>query len=157
MLFNGSPIQRKIAVNHLGLCRGGIARRALIRTLEDSSAPTDLRGYAAELLHLHEHRETVQACARALRDAMPEVRFWAVYTLGQLKGRLNDRIRSSLDAVRSDPAVAPGWWSVGREAQATLSESPEQRLQLQSEVEAVLADPKSSPEDKRWAECYHIP
>jgi hypothetical protein len=56
-----------------------------------------------------------------------------------------------------DREVAPGWWSVGKEAQAMmvgLRDIPEERIKLQAEVRRVQEDPNASVEDRRWAECY---
>jgi hypothetical protein len=58
-------------------------RHALIETLDDRAAPAMVQAWAAERLHLHIFQETVRACLRAVEDPDPEVRLWAVYTLGK--------------------------------------------------------------------------
>ncbi len=64
----------------------------------------------------------------------------------------------ALEKMLSDEEIAPGnWWPVGREALAMLGHlEPKYRAQLDSETERVLGDPKSSPEDLRWAEGYSL-
>jgi hypothetical protein len=62
-----------------------------------------------------------------------------------------------LEKVLNDTEVAPGWWSVGREAQAMivgLRDDPSDQERLQAEIRRVQDDPNASPEDRRWAECY---
>ena len=56
-----------------------------------------------------------------------------------------------------DQQVAPGWWSVGREAQAMIvgfRNDPGEKERLQSEIQRVLQDASASAEDRRWADCY---
>jgi hypothetical protein len=64
---------------------------------------------------------------------------------------------SFLEKVLRDKEVAPGWWSVAREAQAiilSMRNNPSEQEQLQSEVRRVLQDPNVYSKDRRWAECY---
>jgi hypothetical protein len=62
-----------------------------------------------------------------------------------------------LETVLRDEEVAPGWWSVGREAQAAIvaiSDDPTARERLQKEIRLIRDDPNASPEDQRWAKRY---
>ena len=62
-------------------------RPALIEVLEDTSAPANVRGWAAERRAMHISQATVQACLRATEDSTPEVRIWSVCTLGRRRRR----------------------------------------------------------------------
>jgi hypothetical protein len=136
-------------------------RRILIEVLEDPTAPGEVRGWAAERLHLHISQETVRACIRAAEDPSPEVRLWAVYTLGVAASGwegphllYRDAVAPVLERVLADAAVVPGWWSVRREAQAHLPSvhgSAAEEACLQTEIQAILEDTSASFEDKRWA------
>jgi len=98
---------------------------------------------------------------RAVEDPSPEVRIWAVYTLGFAaapygvpRAPYRDVVAPVLERLLSDDAVVPGWWSVGREAQAhlpRLHESLDEEARLQAEIQTILNDPSASLEDKRWA------
>jgi|SRR5271165_5477047 len=147
------------AVQDIAFINRRPVRRALIEIVLDNAAPLGLRERATEMLHLHSCRETAEACAKALADPNVNIRFWAAYTLGQIadKSSLREIIASALKEVLGDQEVAPGWWSVGREAQASivgLRDDPGERERLRAEVRRILTDPKASAEDRRWAECY---
>jgi hypothetical protein len=127
--------------------------------MEDSAAPIDARERAAEMLNHQSGRTTAEACARALKDPNPIIRFWAAYSLGQVswQGDLRKFVAAALESILHDEAVAPGWWSVGREAQALIvgqRNIPGEEAALQAEIAQIQQDPNASAEDKRWAECY---
>jgi hypothetical protein len=134
-------------------------RRAFIDILNDTAAPLEVRERATENLHLQGSRETAEACARALGDQNASIRFWAAYVLGQIGHlhRLREIAASALEKVMDDQEVAPGWWSVGREAQAMIvgfRNDPGEKERLQSEIQRILQDANASAEDRRWADCY---
>lgn len=141
-------------------CRAG--RDALIDILLDASQPSQVRGSVAEALAHQNDRKTARALIRTLPDPDPSVRFWAVFGLWQSvaysRSRYREEAIEALRSARHDPVVAPGWWAVGREAQAALESllppSPEEEANRKAEKEAILADPQSSPEERRWAESY---
>jgi hypothetical protein len=100
-------------------------------------------------------------CAKALDDEVASIRFWAAYTLGEIpvfRKSLRGLAISILERALDDTGVAPGWWSVGREAQAMVANlrgnSDQERLQ--GEIQSVRQDPNASAEDRRWAECYGV-
>jgi hypothetical protein len=136
-------------------------RHALIEVLEDRAAPAEVRGWAAERLHLHTSRETVNACIRAVEDPSPEVRLWAVYTLGCAASSWSvphplygDIVTPVLERALADDGVVPGWWAVRREAQGWLPQlhgSAEEEARLQAEIQTILSDPSASVEEKNWA------
>lgn len=165
-LRTGTPMQQYWVVNGIAFFDNQRDRRKvrhiLIGILEDPVAPAEVRGWAAERLHLHMSQETVRACIRAASDPSPEVRLWAVYTLGVCASAFRetphplyrDQVAPVLERALEDTAVVPGWWSVRREAQAHLPSvrgSSADEAQLQAEIQTVLRDPSASLEDKRWA------
>ena len=160
VMQRGSPEEQISATDELAFLRGRSVRRALIGIMGDASVLLQVRERATEMLHLQSHRETVEACAIALRAQTIGIRFWAAYTLGNLGfsgTALGAIAASALEGVLRDPEIAPGWWSVGREAQALIpalrgDSAEEQRLQ--EEIRRILEDPNAPPEDRRWAECY---
>jgi hypothetical protein len=165
-LRSGTPMQQYWVVNEIAFstnqrdrCK---VRRTLIGVLEDPAAPEEVRAWAAERLDMHISQETVRACIRAAEDPSPEVRLWAICTLGLAASCFGERphplyrdaVLPVLERALADTAVVPGWWPVHREAQAHLpyvrgSTAEEARLQI--EVQAVLNDPSASYGDKRWA------
>ena len=160
VLDKGSLEEQIRAVEALAFVPQRPVRRTLIGILSNSAAPLDVRERATEMLHLHESRETAEACAKALGDPSASIRFWAAYTLGQIAGfrkGIPEIAAPALASVLDDREVAPGWWSVGREAQASivgLRGDPGERERLQAEIRRVQQDPTASAEDRRWAECY---
>ena len=165
-LRSGTSEQRYWVVNEIAFFTSDRdrrkVRRALIEVLDDLPAPAEVRGWAAERLHMHISQDTVRACVRAAADPNPEVRLWAVYTLGVAGSNYGgvphplyrDVVASVLERALADDAVVPGWWSVRREAQAHLPDlhgSPEEEACLQAEIQTILNDPAASREDKHWA------
>src|SRR5262249_37061233 len=113
--------------------------------------------WAVERLHLHISRVTVTACLRAVEDPDPEVRLWAVCTLGHAASEqplYRDEVIPVLERMLRDGAVVSGWWSVRCEAQAqmvSLCGGSERESRFQAEIQAILRDPNAPAEEKRWA------
>ena len=135
------------------------ALRALMQLVNDRTVPQVVRTEAIESLGCIGSRRAMPVLLCALADPLPEVRFWAVYSLGLFlrswwarTGRVGAEveIRSALDKMVGDEAAAPTWWSVGREAQAVLAEP----AALKAAVQEVLENPDATDEERRWAECY---
>jgi hypothetical protein len=164
-LRSGTSEQRYWVVDQIAFFTGYQdrckVRHALIEVLEDRAAPAEVRGWAAERLQRHVSQETVRACVRAVEDPSPEVRLWAVYTLGcAAQGwsvphpLYGDVVTPVLERALADDGVVPGWWAVRREAQGWLPQlhgSAEEEARLQAEILTILSDPSASVEDKRWA------
>ena len=151
---SGTLEEQRTAVQRLSFIRSRPARRVLIDILNDTAAPLEVRECATEMLHLHANRETAEACAKALDDEVASIRFWAAYTLGQIPV-----FRKSLrELALDDTAVALGWWSVGREAQAMIANlrGNGDKERLQAEIHSVRQDPSASAGNHRWAECYGL-
>jgi hypothetical protein len=156
-LRSGTPQQRYWVTNHIAFFDRRQVRPALIEVLDDATAPDYVRGWAAERLHKHISQTTVTACLRAIKDPSPEVRLWAVYTLGHAASMhpvFRDDVIPVLERMLSDDAVVQGWWSVRREAQsymARLCGGADGESRLQAEIQTILKDPNASAEDKHWA------
>ena len=94
-----------------------------------------------------------------LLDPYPEIRLWAVFTLGcsaQSLSRCRASVIQVLERKLTDDAVAPGWWSVSREAQAWLASlrGGDEAERLQREIQVILHDDAASAENKFWAGFY---
>ena len=161
MLASESPEEQRIAVERVAFIRCRSVRRALIEIVDDVAAPLEIRECAAEMLHVQESRETVEACGRALNDQQVSIRFWAAYALGEIpvfRPSLCELAVSFLQKALNDTEVASGWWSVAREAQASIANlrGYGEQDRLQTEIQSVLLDPHASSEERRWAECYGV-
>ncbi len=155
-LRDGTDEQRYCVVNEISFSKGHRVRRALIEVLDDTTSPAFVRGWAAERLQMHISRKTVEACLRAIEDPNPEVRLWAVYTLGYAPSErpvFRGTAIPVLERMLADSGVVPGWWPVRREAQARLANlrGEDDLNRLQAEIQAILKDPTASAEDKYWA------
>src|SRR5271165_5727741 len=161
VLKTGTPDQQFCVVDQIAFFDSRRARRALIDELNNTAAPEHVRGWAAERLGRHLCARTVRACADAAQDPSPEVRLWAVSTLGTAASWhpvYRDIVIPILGSKTTDQAFAEGCWRVGREAQiqlASLRKTPDDMDRLQAEIQRILKDPAASPEDKRWADFYN--
>ena len=108
-----------------------------------------MRAEAAESLGCFGDTRAIPVLLFALKDESPELRFWAVFALGN-SFMADDRVEPGLQAVIADKGVAPGWWSVGQEAKAMLTD----HALLQNEIREILSNPNAPEEDRRWAQCY---
>ena len=160
VLTKDSLEEQVSAIDEVAMSNGRSARRVLIELMSNSSLPVLLRERATEMLHFHACAETVEACSRLLSDPNVSMRFWAAYTLGQcsaFRSGVSESTALALERALSDHEVAPGWWSVSREAQALITNVRKDRIameQLQLEIRQILKDPNASPTDRRWAEFY---
>jgi HEAT repeat protein len=165
-LYDTNPSRRHGAARALGWipAAGGRAAKALTRALSDPSQPQPVREEAAESLAYLRYAQAIPALISVLDEADVRMRFWAVFGLGGIAqwkrdgGGADPRVVAALERMLSDEEVAPGnWWSVGREALAMLGRfEPGYQARLDYETQRVLQDPKSSPEDMRWAEGYGL-
>lgn len=160
VIDRGSSEDQISAIDELAFLSGRSVRRTLINLIDDNRMAPEVRERAIEMLHLQPSRETVDACTRVLHSGSVTLRFWATYTLGNSmfsRSGLGTVAASALESVLNDPEIAPGWWSVGREAKAllvNLREDTAEEEQLQADIRKILQDPNSSPAERRWAECY---
>ncbi|HET8548849.1 MAG TPA: HEAT repeat domain-containing protein [Bryobacteraceae bacterium] len=144
------------AIDRLGCLRSPPVTSFLIAVLKNRAEDVRMRGRAAETLALHETARATRALISSLDDPAVEVRFWAVFALGSHPAR---KAIPAVEAMLGDHAVLPGWWSVAQEAEAVLDSLRTgcgRSAELQTRVEAILADEHASAEDRRWAECYDV-
>lgn len=93
--------------------------------LADRERDPKVRGQAAEsigeLFEYHRaspaRRRAVAALLVALGDELPEVRFWAVFSLGKIR---DAAAVPAIQALTGDPAVIAGWGAVDAEARGAL-------------------------------------
>jgi HEAT repeat protein len=160
-LYDQNPHRRQAAARALGWIpnAGRRAAKALIQALSDHSQPQPVREEAAESLAYCGYKPAIPPLIAVLDEPDVRIRFWSVFALGGIGQCCGDRsMVPALERMLGDHEVPPGnWWSVGREALAMLGAfSREYRTKLQAEIDRVLADPGSSPDDRRWAEAYDL-
>ncbi|MEZ5352126.1 MAG: HEAT repeat domain-containing protein [Bryobacteraceae bacterium] len=121
LLGDDNPHRRHAAARALGWIDnpGRQAALALARCLADPTQPQPAREEAAESLSYVGTRETIEPLVAALSDADVRIRFWAAF--GLVSSRSDPRAIQGLERVLQDGEAPPGnWWSVGKEALATL-------------------------------------
>ena len=106
--------KRTAAAYALGLLKDMRAIEPLVRVLNGKNEHPKLRSQAAEALANFNHPEVIDSLLKALKDKEPEVRFWAVYALGQLKAKKALPVLKRL--AEKDHTLVPNWWTVDREA-----------------------------------------
>jgi HEAT repeat protein len=109
---------RRMAAHSLGRLDDPRGRDVLFRVVKDSNVPPEVRGDATEALTHFQDVRAVPALIEQLHDPSPEVRFWAVFSLGQLAD--TDVIPELERIATEDDAVAPGWWSLRKEARDAI-------------------------------------
>lgn len=108
------PWARRLAAQSLGWLDEAEGRDALFRVVKDQTVPPEVRGDAAEALSYFRDTRSVPILLDQLRDPSPDVRFWAVFALGQLA---EPDVLPELERIAaSDDAVLPQWWSIRKEA-----------------------------------------
>jgi HEAT repeat protein len=116
LLLDGAEHEwvRRLAAQALGRLEDPHGREVLLRVVKDPGQPPGVRGDAAEALTNFQDARAVPTLLAQLGDPSPEVRFWAVFALGVLGG---PEVVPELERVAAtDDGVAPGWWSVRKEA-----------------------------------------
>lgn len=101
---------------------------ALWGALVDERETPQVRGQAAEgignqlmsftKLAPARQRQVEAALAAGLRDPAPELRFWCLYAVGQMR---LVHLRDEVAALRGDTALCPWMWRVGDEAADVLT------------------------------------
>lgn len=109
---------RKLAAHALGWLHDSRARDALLRVVKNPDEPPGVRGDAAEALTVVRDVRSVPTLLEQLHDSSSEVRFWAVFALGQLA---EPDVLPALERIAAeDEAVVTGWWSVRKEARDAI-------------------------------------
>jgi HEAT repeat protein len=129
-LYDANPDRRHAAARALGWIwpPSKRAAKALIRALLDKSQPQPVREEAAESLAYSHCAQAIPPLISVLGEPDVMIRFWAVFALGGIAqwrinkgGGADSRVIEALESRLSDQEVPPGnWWTVGREALASL-------------------------------------
>lgn len=144
----------------MDLAREQRAAKALVAALLDQSQPQPAREEAAESLAYSSNKQAIEPLISVLPEPDVRIRFWAVFALGGIAQRRSDRVVlrviQALENMLDDEETPPGnWWSVGRESLAMLGKlHPKYAARLNSEIQQVMSDPNSQPQDLRWAGSY---
>ncbi len=109
---------RRLAAHTLGWLNDPRGRDVLFRVIKDPHVPPEIRGDAIEALTGFIDVRAVPTLLEQLRDPSPEIRFWAVFSLGQLAD--TDVIPELERIANHDDAVVPGLWSLRREARDAI-------------------------------------
>jgi HEAT repeat protein len=111
-------ITRKLAVYALGEIGNGRVLDFLLSILTNPNENPEVRGQIAEAIGvLDAEKASLPVLLNLLNDDSAEVRFWAIYALGELGD--NDVI-PSLEALVNDSSMVENWWTVGQEASETI-------------------------------------
>jgi HEAT repeat protein len=110
---------RLAATYALGLLDDSRKIEPLIAKLQDQQEEAAIRGMAAEVLGNSYDSRAIAPLLEALADPEVEVRFWAVFALGELGAEA--ALPALYRLAASDEAVLPGWWSVQQEARSSIA------------------------------------
>lgn len=109
-----NPHVRKVAVLTLGYIGSEAALTALLACIDDPRQLEAVQGCAMEALNCFpNHPVALTIVVAGLQHPLGEVRFWAVYALGEI-GSLEHI--PALEALLDDATEIPNWWTVGQEA-----------------------------------------
>jgi HEAT repeat protein len=84
LLDGPNPTKQAAAAWVLGWLRAVDAVPSLQATAENPHRPTDVRSHAIEALGVMKASDGVESLIRLLSDQLPEVRYWAAYSLGRI-------------------------------------------------------------------------
>jgi HEAT repeat protein len=116
-LKNGKRVMNRTAAAY-ALNWRKTAILALEKSLDNRQEHPKVRGQAAESL-AHNHREkSHRVLLRNLADPSKEVRFWCAYALAEMGEA--DALIPLKDLVKRDHRIVKGFWSVSREARASI-------------------------------------
>jgi hypothetical protein len=118
LLHGRRVLNRAAAAYALNLTHGKPAIPALERTVANKREHPKVRGQAAESL-AHNHRpESHRVLRENLDDASKDVRFWCAYSLAQMADE--EALIPLKRLAESDHRLVRGFWSVSREANASI-------------------------------------
>lgn len=162
-LHDTNPHRQAAAARALGWVSWGNNRaaRELSAVLADTSRTPAVRAEAAEPLAYQHANRAIPSLLAALHDPDPQIRYWAVFSLGSISHRHSRRQRDprvvpALEAMLHDGAVPSNQWnSVGQEALSVLANDihglPRYAELYQRELERIRQDPQASEAQRRWA------
>lgn len=116
---------RTAAAYGLGLLGDNHAVEPLVNKLADQNEDPQVRGQAAEALSDIRDNRAVTPLIAALRDTSVEVRFWAVFALGQLGDR--QALPELERLAATDEAILSGWGALNKEAADAIESIQAQR------------------------------
>lgn len=105
---------RKSAIYALGIIGDLKAFDAIVQKLNDPNEQVDVRGMAAESLSDFRDEFAVPPLIQALSDESPEIRYWAVYALGQLQDK--KAIPFLQEIITKDHSTLTEWGTIKKEA-----------------------------------------
>lgn len=109
---------RFAAAYALGLIGRDSAISSILEAAQDTREETRVRGAAIEALADIRNPRVIQDLIPLLKDPASEVRFWTIFTLGQLG---DASIIADLEHLRdTDEAVVPGWRSIREECDEAI-------------------------------------
>ena len=118
LLHGQRVLNRAAAAYALSLMHGKAAIPALERAVANKREHPKVRGQAAESL-AHNHRpESHRILRQNLNDASKDVRFWCAYSLAEMAD--HDALIPLKRLARDDHRIVRGFWSVSREARASI-------------------------------------
>jgi HEAT repeat protein len=119
--------KRQAAVYALGALPDTTAIQALMETLIDKNENAKVRGQAAETLAFigKGWPQVISSLLSVLQDEEVEVRFWSLYTLGQL-GSLE--IIPPIEKLIDDETILSDWGSVSSEASSAIEQIKSRNL-----------------------------
>lgn len=85
----------------------------LLTVAMNPNEPPSLRGMAIESLSYQADKTLIPTLLPLLKDAAPEVRFWALYTIGEIGNRA---FADQIAALSQDEAYVEPYGSIGQEA-----------------------------------------
>jgi len=151
LLHGQRPMNRAAAAYALNLTQRQGVVRALERAVNNKREHPKVRGQAAESL-AHNHRaESHRILRRNLSDPSRDVRFWCAYALAQMAD--HDALVPLRELAKRDHRVVRGFWSVSREARASIrlirkavKERARRRMPcLSCSIRRAKPDPGKSP------------
>jgi HEAT repeat protein len=155
-LHTSRDCEKRVAAAYaLGFFHDRRAAKPLIHVIRNRRASPRLRGQAAEalgyLLMFRPDRMALSALLEEVGDPSPEVRFWAVFAIGQMGNRKAISILTKVS--QKDKATLPGWWSIAREAKAAIrqirKQNPAARRKTREQIACGRQDnQKSGPAAK---------
>jgi len=111
-------LNRTAAAYALTLTHGDAAIPALEKAVANRREHPKVRAQAAESL-AHNHRPASHRILREnLNDASKDVRFWCAYSLAQMADE--EALSPLRELARGDHRIVRGFWSVSREARASI-------------------------------------
>lgn len=121
VLDNGDPIRQAAAAWALGWTGGSGSLPSLREVAADPNRQVDVRAHATEALGVRSDRESVPVLLDLLLCELPDLRFWAAYSLGQI----------------GDPSALPALERVASNENATTKDNRSVRQEMTDAVAAI--------------------